>query len=486
MRRLFFVFVACTLCWVATARDVAGQWHGVLAVQGMKLRLVFHINNDSVGYSATLDSPDQGVTGIVASEVRVDSTKLRVEIQQLGASYEAEMKGDSLVGTFSQKGMSFPLNLTRRQASVAEMKRPQEPHPPYPYHSEDLYFENTTDGVRLAGTLTLPKTKGKFPVVVLISGSGPQDRNEALMGHKPFLVLADFLTRNGIGVLRYDDRGTAKSTGDFNSATSLHLSRDVEAAVSYLTSRKEVDKKKIGLIGHSEGGIIAPMLAANDKRVAFVVMLAGPGVRGDELLLLQNRAIAQASGAPEAAIAGNEKLNAPLFRAIVNATDTVGLRKKLMEIMRESINTIPELKASLSAEQQDDLVANTVSTLLTPWMTYFIKHDPTEALRKVKVPVLALNGSLDLQVPASENLTAINKALRDGGNTAFQTTELPGLNHLFQEAETGLPNEYPQIEQTISPRALDEILKWLKLRTRRKGEGIKTSPIFPSISECME
>ena len=466
MRRLIFVFVACAIGLVATARDVAGQWHGVLAVQGMKLRLVFHIENDSAGYSATMDSPDQGATGIVASAVRYDSAKLTIEIQQLGASYEAELKGDSLVGAFSQRGMSFPLSMTRRQASAPAMKRPQEPHPPYPYHSEDIYFENTTDGVRLAGTLTLPQAKGKYPVVVLISGSGPQDRNEALMGHKPFLVLADFLTRNGVGVLRFDDRGTAKSTGNFNSATTLHLSRDVEAAVSYLMGRKEVDKKKIGLIGHSEGGIIAPMLAANDKRVAYVVMLAGTGVRGDELLLLQNSAIAKASGAPEAAIAANRKLNEPLFHAIVNATDTVGLHKKLMDIMRESINTTPELKASLSAGQQDDLIVNSVNALLTPWMICFIKLDPTVALRKVKVPVLALNGSLDLQVPAAENLTAINKALRDGGNTHFQTTELPGLNHLFQEAETGLPNEYPLIEHTISPRALNEILKWIKLRTR--------------------
>jgi dienelactone hydrolase len=345
-----------------------------------------------------------------------------------------------------------------------EQKRPQEPKPPFPYYIEDVKFENKKDGNTLAGTLTLPSENGEYPVVVLISGSGPQNRDEELMGHKPFLVIADYLTRNGIGVLRYDDRGTAQSTGDFNKATTLDLANDAESAVSYLLGRKEVDKTKIGLMGHSEGGIIAPIVAARNENVSFIVLLAGTGVRGDQLLLMQQRAISKASGLPETMFLENEKMNISLYEHIINTSDTINLRAELTEIMENSFSNSTVLTAQMTTEQKDGLVKVTVNQLVSPWMYYFIKYDPYPMLKKVKCSTLALNGTNDLQVPANENLTAIKKAFAESGNNNLTVIELEGLNHLFQESKTGLPTEYGEIEQTFSPKALEEILKWIKER----------------------
>ena len=310
----------------------------------------------------------------------------------------------------------------------------------------------------------MPSENGEYPVVVLISGSGPQNRDEELMGHKPFLVIADYLTRNGIGVLRYDDRGTAQSTGDFNKATTLDLANDAESAVSYLLGRKEVDKTKIGLMGHSEGGIIAPIVAARNENVSFIVLLAGTGVRGDQLLLMQQRAISKASGLPETMFLENEKMNISLYEHIINTSDTINLRAELTEIMENSFSNSTVLTAQMTTEQKDGLVKVTVNQLVSPWMYYFIKYDPYPMLKKVKCSTLALNGTNDLQVPANENLTAIKKAFAESGNNNLTVIELEGLNHLFQESKTGLPTEYGEIEQTFSPKALEEILKWIKER----------------------
>ena len=332
---------------------------------------------------------------------------------------------------------------------------------PVPYYTEEVTFTNKRDGVTLAGTLTLPDKKGKYPVVVLISGSGQQDRDEEIKGHKPFLVIADHLARNGIGVLRYDDRGTAHSTGDFSKATTLDLSYDAEAALEYLMGRNEVNKGKIGLMGHSEGGIIAPMVASRNKNVAFIILLAGTGVRGDKLLLMQQKALAIASGIPEEAILENEKLNAPLFHEIVNSTDTVNLRANLMRTLHSALNENDELKKNLTPEQLSEMVKETVNRVMSPWAHFFIKHDPYPVLKKVKCPTLALNGTNDLQVPAKQNLAAIRQAFTESGNKKLTVIELEGLNHLFQESETGLPNEYGVIEETFSPKALDAIMRFI-------------------------
>jgi hypothetical protein len=344
-------------------------------------------------------------------------------------------------------------------------KRPQEPVKPYPYHTEDITFQNAKTNISLAGTLTLPKKDGVFPVVVLITGSGPQNRDEELLGHKSFLVISDYLTKNGIAVLRYDDRGVGESKGNFETATSADFATDVESAVAYLKTRKEINKKKIGLMGHSEGGLIAPMVAAKSSDVNFIVLLAGTGIQGDKLLLLQQELIARASGISEAKIAETASINSKLFELVNKSTDNQKLKTDLTNLIYENAKDIKanEIPNGMSKE---DYISMQVNSILSPWMEYFIKYNPAPALEKVKCAVLAVNGEKDLQVPPKENLSAIENALKKGGNTHVTIREFPNLNHLFQECKSGSPNEYAVIEQTFSPIVLDEITKWIQNQTR--------------------
>jgi uncharacterized protein len=330
------------------------------------------------------------------------------------------------------------------------------PRPPFPYQSADVTFPGKSEGVTLAGTLTLPSTPGPHPAVILISGSGPQDRDETIMGHKPFLVLADHLTRHGIAVLRYDDRGFAKSTGDFASATSVDFSDDAEGALEFLRARKDIDPKRIGYLGHSEGGIIAPMVAARRDDVAFLVFLAGTAVPGADVMLAQGEAIARAMGAPEAARAQNREIQQRLFDAVRSTSDPDELRKKAAEILA----MLPEPQRTAQVNQ-----------IVAPWMRFFITFDPATVLRRVKCPVLALFGELDLQVLPAQNAPVMEQALREAGNQRAEIHRLAGLNHLFQPAKTGTPQEYATIEQTMDPKALDLIASWL-----RRTAGLEARP----------
>lgn len=343
--------------------------------------------------------------------------------------------------------------------------RPQEPKEPYPYYSEDIHFKNQQAGIHLAGTLTLPKKKGIFPAVVLITGSGPQNRNEELAGHKPFLVLSDYLTKNGIAVLRYDDRGTALSEGDFKSATSVDLASDVESAIAYLKTRKEIDPKKIGLIGHSEGGLIAPLVATQSKDVAFIVMLGGPGIPGDKILQIQQKLIAEGSGVDKEEIKGTEEINKKIFDIVKKPSDIEQLKIDLRSNLQKFLHKNPDFKKPGNMAS-DEFIRLQIETYATPWMQYFIRYNPVNTLKKVKIPVLALNGEKDLQITPKENLNAIKKALRKARNKNMTIMELPDLNHLFQESETGAPQEYQKIEQTYSPMALKEVLHWLKIQVK--------------------
>lgn len=343
--------------------------------------------------------------------------------------------------------------------------RPQEPQKPYPYYSEDVRFKNQQAEIHLAGTLTLPKKEGVFPAVILITGSGPQNRSEELAGHKPFLVLSDYLTKNGIAVLRYDDRGTAMSEGNFNSATSADLAGDVESAVAYLKTRKEIDPKKIGLIGHSEGGLIAPLVAVQSKDIAFIVMLGGPGIPGDKILQIQQRLIAEVSGVSKAEIKGTERINKKIFDIVKKSSDIEQLKIDLKSNLQKFLNENPDFKkpGNMTA---DEFIHLQIETYATPWMQYFIRYNPVNTLKKVRIPVLALNGEKDLQITPKENLNAIKKALRKAGNRNMTIMELPDLNHLFQESDTGAPQEYQKIEQTYAPTVLKEVLHWLKIQVK--------------------
>lgn len=449
-----------------SAQEITGQWNGALKVQGTQLRLVFNITKIDNGVSSTMDSPDQGAKGIPTTTTSFENSILKITIASAKIEYEGTLGKDNvIVGTFKQGGQSFPMNLSKEKIEKEKLIRPQETINPYPYYSEDITFENKKAGISLAGTLTLPNKDGVFPVVILISGSGPQNRDEELLGHKPFLVLSDYLTKNGIAVLRYDDRGTALSKGDFKTATSADFATDVESAITYLKTRKEINKKKIGLIGHSEGGLIAPMVASKSKDVAFIVLLAGTGIQGDRILLLQQKLIGKASGVSDEDLQKSELENRKVFDIVNKSTNLEKLNIDLTDFIKQTLKDNPNTEKP-EGMNDDDFVKLQVKQIATPWMQYFIKYNPAPALEKVKCPVLAINGEKDLQVPPKENLEAIKKALTKGGNKKVTIKEFPNLNHLFQECKTGSPDEYATIEQTFSPIALTEILKWLQTQTK--------------------
>ncbi len=462
MKKNLLISLLLTITTLIFGQDITGDWNGALKVGGMQLRLVFHITKTDAGLTATMDSPDQGAKGIPMSKATFENQVLTVELDAAKIQYTGTLDNKEVVtGTFNQAGQSFPLNLTRKAIEKVEVKRPQEPVKPYPYYSEEVTFVNTKDSISLAGTLTLPKKEGKFPVVVLITGSGPQNRDEELMGHKPFLVLSDYLTRNGIGVLRFDDRGTFASKGNFAKATTNDFATDVESAVNYLKKRKEIDPKHIGLIGHSEGGIIAPIVAVNCKDVHFIVLMAGTAIPGSELLLLQQEAIGRASGMKEEELKVTADINSQIYKMVNEIQNTDTLKSQITKYLLTKSKELPDLKIP-EGKTINDFIDMQLAQLMSPWMLNFIRYNPASMLAKVKCPVLAINGDKDLQVDSKINLPAIENALKKGGNKKYTVKELPGLNHLFQECKTGSPNEYAEIEQTMSPLALETITNWIK------------------------
>lgn len=434
-----------------SAQDLSGQWLGTLQLPMGKLRLVFHLSPKADGYTATMDSPDQGAKGIPVSLVTFNAPTLTLEVAAAQIKYTGTYENNQIKGTFVQGGLSLPLELSKSSESI-RANRPQEPIAPYPYHSEEVTFENPKAGVKLAGTLTLPQTGSNFPVAVLITGSGKQNRDEEILGHKPFLVIADYLTRNGIAVLRYDDRGVAGSTGNFDTATTADFAEDAAGAVAYLRTRKEINPKQIGLIGHSEGGMIAPMVASASKEIGFIVLLAGIGIKGDELMLLQKQRIEEKMGYNAMQVASSRQFMASAYQLITQTTDNgASLRDSVARYLTSaSLGSLPKEQITAISEQ-----------ITTPWFVYLLRFDPAVYLSKITCPVLALNGSKDLQVPPKENLSRIQSSIESNGNKHVTTIELENLNHLFQECNTGLPAEYATIEQTCSPRMLEAVNAWL-------------------------
>jgi len=454
---------------VTSTPGIEGIWEGKLKVPGTELRIVFKISKNSDGtLTATLDIPDQGVTGIPVEEVIFKDNTLRLEVKSAGGIFEGKVSQDFLVieGEWKQSGQTLPLTVKRVDKAV-EILRPQEPKKPYPYIERQVEYTNLKAGVKLVGTLTLPSDKGPFPAVLLITGSGPQDRNETVFGHRPFLVLADYLTRQGIAVLRVDDRGVGESTGDFSQATSEDFASDVLAGIEYLKTRKEINPEQIGLIGHSEGGLIAPMVAVKSPDMAFIVLMAGTGLTGEEILYLQGALISRAMGVSEEDIAKNRQFNEKIFSLIKEEKDEKTIEEKLRQMFMADWAELNEEEKKAIGDPEVYLKAQ-LQSLLSPWLKFFLTYDPKPTLSKVKCPVLAINGEKDLQVPPKENLSAIEEALVAGGNKNFTVEELPGLNHLFQTAQTGVPSEYAKIEETISPIALKIIGDWILEQTRDK------------------
>ena len=463
MKKPALLFLTIALSTHLLAQNIDGAWSGALDIQGIKLHLVLNINTSSnKKLNATLDSPDQGAKNLPISSINFENSVLKFALSMAKIEYQGTLGSDSVfIGTFKQNGNILPLNLSKSM-STPELKKiihPQEPVEPFPYYNEDVTFENSDSKISLAGTLTLPKKEGNYPVVILIAGSGPNNRDENILGHKPFLVIADFLTRNNIGVLRCDKRGIGQSKGDYKTATTADFASDVRAAINYLKSRKEVNVQKIGLIGHSEGGIIAPLVAANNRDVAFIILLAGTGISGDSLLLLQSEMIQRASKVDENTIKKTVAFSKGAFAIVRKENNVVELNKELNTYFVEKLKADSTLKPETMSDS--NFIKSNTTRLTSPWMRYFLNYNPEIILKDVKCPTLALNGSKDTQVPAAANLAAIKSGLARGKNKNVTIKELPNLNHLFQECTTGAPSEYSEIEQTFSPIALTEILNFV-------------------------
>jgi pimeloyl-ACP methyl ester carboxylesterase len=455
---------------VAASPNLIGTWSGTVG----NLPLYLHIAaKPGGGVDVKADSPMQKAMGLPMTATLQSPTHV-VAVLAGNAQFDGELDAaGKLVGRWTQ-GASIPVQFTRTDASPAALgttivsTRPQDPKT-VTYKSENLRFTNAKAGIELAGTLTLPQGSGPFPAVVLISGSGQQDRNGTIEGHHLFWVLADHLTRQGIAVLRVDDRGFGESGGNAATATSEDFAGDALAGVAYLRGRPEIAKDKVGLVGHSEGGLIAPMASTMDPGVAFIVMMAGPGLTGEEILYAQGEAIAKAQGGSPAAVARERQVQNQMFTIVKENPDAGITQAKLDamlhgEVAAQRPPNVPATPETTAAENA--FINSQIRMVNNPWMRYFLTYDPRPTLRRVKVPVLALNGTRDLQVISSANLPEIKKALTEGGNRDVTTTELPGLNHLFQTATTGLPDEYSVIDETISPAAMETISKWILEKTR--------------------
>lgn len=474
MKSGFFLLVLVTILQLGAAAQKSkfnGTWQGILDVgNGTELRIVFHVTEDGKGGAiTTADSPDQSAYGFACDSTVIGQGRIFIGMKILNASFNGTLKNDSIItGTFIQQ-IEIPLEL-KKSAGSARNNRPQTPQPPFSYRSEDVIYQNADKSLQYGATITIPPAKGKFPAVVLITGSGPQDRDETIMGHHPFAVIADHLTKNGSIVLRVDDRGVGKSSGDFSKATTADFAADVHAGIEYLLTRDDVDRKKIGLIGHSEGGMIAPMVASSRKDISYIILMAGPGVKIIDLMAEQNLAVARSSGISEA----TQKEIKPLFRkvvtAIVEAADSSSAIASVTAITEEwasqtSAAILDEMDFN-TAELRSAYIREMIKQFQSPWFSYFIKFDPVDYLVKLKGHVLAINGDKDIQVVADQNLPGIESALKKSSVRSYDIKKVSGLNHLFQKCTKCTVQEYGELEETISPEVLKIMSDWLLNVTR--------------------
>ncbi len=446
-------------------------WVGKLNLVVQKLELRFRIYNQPEGPPKVfMDSTTQEAGGFKV-ERRIDDDEWTFEVPGVRGTFTGtrNAEGTELTGAWKQNVLSLPLQLTKEDPElpvpVKVVVRPQTPQPPFPYSSEEVTFPGLDDSVKLNGTLTIPAGEGRHPALILISGSGPQDRDETLLDHKPFWVLADHLSRRGFAVLRYDERGVGESTGKFETATSEDFSRDVEAALNFLQLHERIAIDQIGLIGHSEGGLVAPMVAARRPDVACLVLMAGTGVDGEQILLSQGTLIMQAEGlGTEEELKLQRVLQGALLRLIKEANDGDSVEQLTQQALDKARSLVSV--EIFEKEELEEKIKLAMQQFQSPWLRFFIRYDPAPTLRRVKCPVLALNGEKDLQVDPKLNLPAIHKALTEGGNPDFEVRQLASLNHLFQTSKTGAVSEYEKIEETLAPAFLEAVTNWLQPRLR--------------------
>jgi len=441
------------------------SWVGTLNAGGQSLRLQFRMLEQADGKHVTkFDSLSQDTKGLPA-ESEITGQHVKFEVKILKATFEGALNedGTKLIGTWSQ-GIPLPMTFEKvlTPEDVQERKRPQTPKGPFPYDIRNVRFKSHATDVTLDGTLTLPRTSKAQTAVVLVSGSGPQDRDETLLQHKPFHVIADHLTRNGIAVLRYDDRGFGKSAGDHATATTIDFAKDAAGAVAFLRSQPEVDAARVGVIGHSEGGLIAPLVAADDPQLGCIVLLSGCGVPGDEILQKQSTLISRGEGIPEATITTNNTVRNAVIKAIQQADTNADMTGIITSALKSVRTTMPEDQRA-DFETTDATIA-VWQQLATPWMRFFISYDPRLTLQKIQSPALVLTGDLDLQVWHEQNIPEIETALQKA-DVPFRTVVFPKLNHLFQPAKTGSVSEYLEIETTVDPAVLNELTNWIQSRS---------------------
>ncbi|TPE42481.1 alpha/beta hydrolase family protein [Pontibacter mangrovi] len=443
------------------AQHIEGTWQGNLEVQpGKSMLFIFEISKSKEDLIAKLAIPSQGLTELQPASTTFIENKLSIDASNLGFKFNGkwDVESGKINGTFQEGLNSVPLILTKEELikRVETPKRPQEPAKPYPYLVEEVKIYNSEDDISLAGTLTLPRAFNRnTPVVVLISGSGPQDRDESYMGHKPFLVLSDYLTRQGIAVLRYDDRGVGESTGNFEKATTADFSKDVLSVLAFLKSRTDIGGHKIGLIGHSEGAIIAPKVANSSKDVSFIIMLAGTGVLGKQVSLQQ------ALDYRNFPVEDEKRYKAYIEKAIAIAAsdkETTIVKEELRSFYQNSEVLTSILPPTIN---KAEFIDNLVKSRTGPWIRYFYHYNPAEEITKIDIPALALYGSNDTQVPPKYNMKPVKEALQKSKSGNYEVVLMPDLNHLFQESTTGQISEYPKIEQTMSPKVLEKISRWI-------------------------
>ncbi|WP_215223677.1 alpha/beta hydrolase family protein [Echinicola shivajiensis] len=461
LNKYFLVFSISFLALLSVqAQELQGSWKGELSIMARKLPIVFHFEQEAGEWKGSMDSPSQGAKGLAADKVLHAATMVSVELEKFKITYEGVLMNDTIKGTFTQSGVEIPLDLIRMaEEELLGAPKPQEPIEPFEYDVIETSFQNLKAGIKLKGTITKPKGMGPFPAVVLVSGSGEQNRNGEIFGHKPFLVIADYLTKNGIAVLRYDERGVGESEGDFAEANSFDFEKDAEVALNHLKKFPFVNQLKSGVIGHSEGGMIAWIMAAETKGMGFAVSLAGPTVPISELMMQQSQDVLESYGASEDLIEEQRKINEVLYKVFEETEDFNDLKGNLTVALRTHLQEVNKLD-SLSQEQIQEL-EDAYSQMISPWYFNFMKFDPQPYIGQTKIPVLAIFAEKDIQVNGGINYQSLEEIKKNEGMDNISIKLYPGLNHLFQTAETGAIDEYAQIEETFNEEVLADIVAWI-------------------------
>ena len=466
MKHLIKVFIALVLIFSQTKaqNEIVGYWDGRLKMLTMDLDFQIRVEKSKNNFNAFMSIPSQKLKDYQLPVFNYKKKNLHFELpSQAGiAKFDGALKTDSIKGKILQAGIEGTFYLAKGTEQKTITKNEIKTEEPPPYLEEEVAFKSGR--VLLSGTLTYPKEEKKYPVIILLTGSGPQNRDEDIFGFKIFERIADYFSRRGFAVLRYDDRGVGGSTGNTMQSTTEDFADDAKSAIEFLKKQPNIDLERIGFLGHSEGGIIAPIAASNSNDVAFLILMSGAGVTGGEVLLEQQKLILKSNDVTESLIEQNLDLQKKINTALMNDKDLNDIRNDIQTFAEKDFETLgAEIKSSIKDKKTyiNTTVQSQILMFNNPWFRYFVKYDPAPALQKVKVPVLMLFGELDLQVPVAQNKPKMEEALRIGGNKNFKSIVFPKANHLYQEAKTGSPGEYNELKKEFIPGFLEAISDWI-------------------------